>query len=211
MRASDASLLFPLTRGDAFVLGRLACLRAFAITLAQSRRRLGDAHAASDLAERIHASAHDILLQLFAVGQEHGVEIRTVDQAVAACSTGTLGLYPAYITGSLVESEWFLDLARTAYANHELGGFARSAGEAIRARAASQLDGQSNGDLRRHEWVPRDAHLDAPDSPAALYMLTTPVGEATLWVTRLHQTVVEQAAAAYFVPVPEAAVASRPH
>lgn len=204
-------MLFPLTRTDAFVLGRLACLRALAVTLAQARQRLGDGQAAADLAERLHGSSHQTLLQLFTVGQEHGVEIRTVAQAVAACAHGDLGLYPAYIAGGLVESEWFLDDARAAHERRGLDAFARRAREAIRARAITQLDAQSNEALRRHPWIPDDDPAAGDVPTAALYMLTSAVGEDTLWVTELHQTVVEQVCSAHFVPVPEARVASRAH
>lgn len=204
MRAADDSQqLFPLTREDAFAIGRLSCLRSIAIGLEQARRDLGDATAAADVAERVHVATHDLMLQLFGLGAKSNVEIRSTRQAERACAKGQLGLYAAYLAGSIVESDWYLDRASEAHGSHSLADFAASAVSEIRARVAQQLAGGVPAEVREHPWIPDANHLPGGDHPASMYMVTSTVGDSTLWVTDVGQRLLQQASELHFTPVPE--------
>jgi len=203
MKESEVALLFPLARDTAFSLGRLSTLRAFAIGISQARLELGDAHAASDLAERTHAAAHQIQLQLFAFGADTCVEIRSVEQAVAACATGVHGLYPAYIAGSLVESDWFLDRATAARQMRSLPAFARVCVDEVRRRVETLISARPVDAITGHGWIPSLSESPEPQLDlGGMYMLTSPVGESTLWVTRVGRQILRQASEVFFSPVP---------
>lgn len=213
MEESEVSLLFPLARETAFSLGRLSTLRALAIGICQARFELGDAHAASDLAERIHGAAHQIQLQLFSLGADTGVEIRNVEQAVAACATGGQGLYPAYIAGALVESDWFLERASGARQRRSLSAFARACVGEVRGRVETLNAARPVDAITAHAWIPSsrgEASEPQPDL-GAMYMLTSPVGEKTLWVTEVGRKILRQASEVFFSPVPAAEMGACAH
>jgi hypothetical protein len=91
----------------------------------------------------------------------------------------------------------YLNRAWSARTEHDERAFADEVSDDLRERANLLLEDVADSDIREHDWIPGGT------TPASMYVVTSAAGEATLWLSDVGRSALQNVQDLDFTPVPD--------